>query len=83
MTDTRWLLAGVDISKLSKILRQASVAVTGAHYAHLLKEDMVAASRQVRLPIAARRARVSNRSTSDADSWKAIRRRIRERGHCR
>jgi hypothetical protein len=30
------------------------VAVTEAHYAHLLKDDLVAASRQVKLPIAKR-----------------------------
>lgn len=52
---TRWLQAGGDIYKLSKILGHASVAVTEAHYVHLLKEDLVAASRQVRLPIANRR----------------------------
>ena len=45
---TRWLQAGGDICKLSKILGHSSVAVTEAHYAHLLKEDLVAASRQVR-----------------------------------
>jgi integrase len=49
---TRWLQAGGDIFKLSKILGHASVAVTEEHYAHLLKEDLVAASRQVRIPIA-------------------------------
>ena len=36
---TRWLQAGGDIYKLSKILGHSSVAVTEAHYAHLLKED--------------------------------------------
>jgi integrase len=41
---TRWLQAGGDIYKLSKILGHSSVAVTEAHYAHLLKEDLVAAS---------------------------------------
>ena len=51
---TRWLQTGGDIYKLSKILGHASVAVTELHYAHLLKEDLVAASRQVRLPIANR-----------------------------
>jgi integrase len=51
---TRWLQAGGDIFKLSKILGHASVAVTEEHYAHLLKEDLVAASRQVRIPIAQR-----------------------------
>lgn len=51
---TRWLQAGGDIYKLSKILGHSSVAVTEAHYAHLLKEDLIAASRQVKLPIAKR-----------------------------
>jgi integrase len=51
---TRWLQAGGDIYKLSKILGHSSVAVTEAHYAHLLKEDLVAASRQVKLPIGKR-----------------------------
>lgn len=51
---TRWLQAGGDIYKLSKILGHSSVAVTEAHYAHLLKDDLVAASRQVKLPIAKR-----------------------------
>jgi integrase len=51
---TRWLQAGGDIYKLSKILGHSSVAVTEAHYAHLLKDDLVAASRQVKLPIAQR-----------------------------
>jgi hypothetical protein len=41
-------------TKVSKILWHSSVAVTGAHYAHLLKEDLVAASRQVRIPVAPR-----------------------------
>ena len=36
------------------ILGHSSVAVTEAHYAHLLKEDLVAASRQVKLPIGKR-----------------------------
>lgn len=31
-----------------------SVAVTEVHYAHLLKEDLVAASQQVKIPIAPR-----------------------------
>src|SRR6266849_3831497 len=52
---TRWLQAGGDIYKLSKILGHSSVAVTEAHYAHLLKDDLVAASRQTKLPIAKRR----------------------------
>ena len=47
---TRWLQAGGDIYKLSKILGHSSVAVTEAHYAHLLKEDLVAASQQVGFP---------------------------------
>ena len=51
---TRWLQAGGDIYKLSKILGHSSVAVTEAHYAHLLKEDLVAASRQVKIPVAPR-----------------------------
>jgi integrase len=51
---TRWLQAGGDIYKLSRILGHSSVAVTEAHYAHLLKEDLVAASQQVRIPIAQR-----------------------------
>jgi integrase len=51
---TRWLQAGGDIYKLSKILGHSSVAVTEAHYAHLLKEHLVAASQQVRIPVAAR-----------------------------
>ena len=46
--------AGGDIYKLSKILGHSSVAVTETHYAHLLKDDLVAASRQVKLPIAKR-----------------------------
>ena len=53
---TRWLQAGGDIYKLSKILGHSSVAVTEAHYAHLLKEDLVAASQQVRIPVAPRGA---------------------------
>ena len=51
---TRWLQAGGDIYKLSKILGHSSVAVTEAHYAHLLKEDLVAASQQVEIPVAPR-----------------------------
>jgi integrase len=50
---SRWLQAGGDISKLSKILGHSS-AVTEAHYAHLLKEDLVAASQQVKIPVAPR-----------------------------
>jgi integrase len=52
---TRWLQAGGDIYKLSKILGHSSVAVTETHYAHLLKEDLVAASQQVKIPVAPRR----------------------------
>jgi len=51
---TRWLQAGGDIYKLSKILGHSSVALTEAHYAHLLKEDLVAASKQVKIPVAPR-----------------------------
>jgi len=51
---TRWLQAGGGIYKLSKILGHSSVAVTEAHYAHLLKEDLVAASQQVKIPVAPR-----------------------------
>jgi integrase len=51
---TRWLQAGGDIYKLSKILGHSSVGVTEAHYAHLLKDDLVAASQQVRIPVAPR-----------------------------
>jgi hypothetical protein len=50
----RWIQAGGDIFKLSKILGHASVAVTEERYAHLLKDDRVAASRQVKLPTATR-----------------------------
>jgi site-specific recombinase XerD len=48
---TRWLQAGGDLYKLSKILGHSSVAVTEAHCAHLLKEDLVAASQQVKIPV--------------------------------
>ena len=51
---TRWLQAGGDIYKLSKILGHSSVAVTEQHYAHLLKEDLVAKSQQVKIPVAPR-----------------------------
>ena len=51
---TRWLQAGGDIYKLSRILGHSGVAVTEAHYAHLLKEDLVAASQQVKIPVAPR-----------------------------
>ena len=51
---TRWLQAGGDIYKLSRILGHSSVAVTEAHYANLLKEDLVAASQQVKIPVAQR-----------------------------
>jgi hypothetical protein len=53
---TRWLQAGGDIYKLSKILGHSTVAVTEAHYAHLLKEDLVAASQQVKIPVRRGRA---------------------------
>jgi integrase len=53
---TRWLQAGGDIYKLSKILGHSSVAVTEAHYAHWLKENLVAASQQVKIPAALRGA---------------------------
>src|SRR5712691_7533866 len=52
---TRWLQAGGDIYKLSKILGHSSVAVIEQHYAHLLREDLIAASRHVKLPIGNRR----------------------------
>ena len=51
---TRWLQAGGDIYKLSRILGHASVSVTEAHYVHLLKDDLVAASQQVRIAVAPR-----------------------------
>ena len=51
---TRWLQAGGDIYKLSRILGHSSVAVTETHYAHLLKEDLVAASQQVKIAVAPR-----------------------------
>ena len=51
---TRRLQAGGDIYKLSRILGHSSVAVTEAHYAHLLKDDLVAASQQVKIPVAPR-----------------------------
>jgi integrase/recombinase XerD len=51
---TRWLQAGGDIYKLSRILGHSSVAVTEAHYAHLLKEDLVTASQQVKIAVAPR-----------------------------
>lgn len=51
---TRWLQAGGDIYKLSCILGHASVSVTERHYVHLLKDDLVAASQQVRIAIAPR-----------------------------
>lgn len=40
--------------ELSKILRHSSVAVTEALNAHLLKEDLVAASQPVKIPVAPR-----------------------------
>ena len=36
------------------ILGHSSVAVTEAHYAHLLKDDLVAASKQVKIAVAPR-----------------------------
>jgi integrase/recombinase XerD len=54
---TRWLQAGGDIYELSKILGHSSVAVTEAHYAHLQKEDLVAASQQIKIPVAPRGTR--------------------------
>ncbi len=62
---TRWLQAGGDIYKLSKILGHSSVAVTEAHYAHLLKEDLVAASQQAKIPVAPRSAQGSQ----DGGAW--------------
>jgi hypothetical protein len=38
---------------------EVSVAVTEAHYAHLLKDDLVAASQQVRIPVAPREGGMS------------------------
>jgi hypothetical protein len=51
---TRWLQVGGDIYKLSKILGHSSVVVTEAHYAHLLNEDLVAASQQMKITVAPR-----------------------------
>jgi hypothetical protein len=51
---TRRLQADGDSLKLSRILGHSSVAVTEAHYAHLLKDDLVAASQQVKIPVAPR-----------------------------
>ncbi len=62
---TRWLQAGGEIYKLSKILGHSSVAVTEAHYAHLLKEDLVAASQQAKIPVAPRSAQGSQ----DGGAW--------------
>ena len=62
---TRWLQAGGDIYKLSKILGHSSVAVTEQHYAHLLKEDLVAASEQVKIPVAPRPVATSSRCDRD------------------
>jgi integrase len=45
----RFLVQGGDIYVLSKILGHSSVGVTERHYAHLLKEDLVARTRSVRL----------------------------------
>ena len=68
---TRCLQAGGDSYKLSKIMGHASVAATEVHYAHLLKEDLIAASRLVKLPIA-------NRSNSNVVP--ISRRRAKDRG---
>jgi antitoxin VapB len=68
---TRWLQAGGDIYKLSKILGHSSVAVTEAHYAYLLKEDLVAASQQVRIPV----ARVGDVAPSDGSNRRSLDRR--------
>jgi hypothetical protein len=43
--------AGDDTFKQSRTLGHSSVAVTENHYAHLLKDDMVAASQQVKVPV--------------------------------
>ncbi|MGE0594135.1 MAG: hypothetical protein AB7G23_19430 [Vicinamibacterales bacterium] len=48
------LQAGGDIYKLSKILGHSSVGVTEAHYAHLVRDDLLAASQPVRIPVAPR-----------------------------
>jgi hypothetical protein len=40
---------------MSRILGHSSVAVTEVHYALLLKDDLVAASQQVKIPMPARR----------------------------
>jgi hypothetical protein len=51
--EPRWL----DVDTAAQYLcmsRHSSVAVTEQHYAHLLKEDLVAASQQVKIPVAPR-----------------------------
>ena len=52
------------------ILGHSSVGVTEVHYAHLLKDDLVAASQQVRIPVAPRGegkvVRMQRRRTSAA-----------------
>jgi integrase len=53
---TRWFQVGGDICKPSRILGHASVSVTERHYVHLLKDDLVGASQQVRIPIAPKAA---------------------------
>ncbi len=50
----RALSAGDNIFKLSRILGHSSVAVTEAHDVHLPKDDLVAPSRQFRIPVAQR-----------------------------
>jgi integrase/recombinase XerD len=45
---------GGDAFSLQRILGHSSVAVTEAHYAHLLKDDLVAASQQVKIAVAPR-----------------------------
>ena len=69
---TRWLQAGGDIYKLSKILGHSSVAVTEAHYAHLLKEDLVAASQQVKIPVAPRGERAMSCGCLDVVRRRAV-----------
>ncbi len=45
----RWLKGGDQMYALSKILGHASMSITEAHYAHLLKEDLHAAMNAARL----------------------------------
>jgi integrase len=51
---TRWLQAGGSIYILSRILGHSSVAVTEVYYVQLRAEDVIAASRRVRIAIAPR-----------------------------